>query len=66
MAFLCGPQKYMEAVRSHLLTAGWDESAIRQELFSSQLDEDGNAELKTKRPPVEGNWGHQNYRKRSL
>ena len=53
VAFLCGPQNYMDAVRSHLLATGWDESAIRQELFSSQLDEDGNAELQVKRLPVE-------------
>ncbi|MEL6580585.1 MAG: nitric oxide synthase oxygenase [Cyanobacteria bacterium J06621_12] len=53
VAFLCGPQSYMDAVRSHLVATGWDESAIRQELFSSQLDEDGNAELKVQRPPVE-------------
>ena len=45
VAFLCGPQGYMDAVRSHLLEAGWSEDAIRQELFSSQLDEEGNAEL---------------------
>ena len=53
VAFLCGPQNYMDAVRSHLIAIGWSESAIRQELFSSQLDEDGNAELRVKRPPVE-------------
>ena len=52
IAFLCGPQNYMDAVRSHLIATGWSASAIRQELFSSQLDEDGNAELKVKRPPV--------------
>lgn len=48
VAFLCGPQEYMNAVRSHLLAVGWAESAIRQELFSSQLDEDGKAELPVK------------------
>ena len=45
VAFLCGPQGYMDTVRSYLLEAGWSEDAVRQELFSSQLDEDGNAEL---------------------
>ncbi|MCC0176153.1 nitric oxide synthase oxygenase [Waterburya agarophytonicola K14] len=44
VAFLCGPQVYMDAVRSHLLEAGWADDAIRQELFSSKLDEEGNAE----------------------
>ncbi|MEL6928076.1 MAG: nitric oxide synthase oxygenase [Cyanobacteria bacterium J06600_6] len=53
VAFLCGPQNYMNAVRSHLLATGWSETAIRQELFSSNLNEDGNAELKVKRPPIE-------------
>ena len=45
VAFLCGPQSYMDTVRSYLINVGWSEDAIRQELFSSQLDEDGNAEL---------------------
>ena len=53
VAFLCGPQGYMNAVRSHLLAAGWSENNIRQELFSSRLDEDGNAEPPVKRTPVE-------------
>ena len=53
IAFLCGPQSYMNAVRSHLLEAGWAEEAIRQELFSSRLDEEGNAEPLIKRPAVE-------------
>ena len=53
VAFLCGPQSYMNAVRSHLLEAGWNEEAIRQELFSSRLDEEGNAEPPIKRPAVE-------------
>ena len=53
IAFLCGPQGYMNAVRSHLLEAGWQDEAIRQELFSSRLDEEGNAEPPIKRPAVE-------------
>ena len=44
VAFLCGPQSYMDAVRSHLINVGWSETDIRQELFSSQLDEEGNVE----------------------
>ena len=44
VAFLCGPQAYMNAVRSHLKEAGWTDEAIRQELFSSKLDEEGNAQ----------------------
>ena len=53
VAFLCGPSAYMDAVRSHLLDAGWSADNIRQELFSSRLDEDGNAEAPVKRAPVE-------------
>jgi nitric-oxide synthase, bacterial len=53
VAFLCGPQSYMDAVRSYLLEAGWAESSIRQELFSSRLDEEGNAESLSKRPAIE-------------
>ena len=45
IAFLCGPQSYRATVRSYLINVGWSQDAIRQELFSSQLDEDGNAEL---------------------
>lgn len=53
VAFLCGPQSYMDAVRSHLLNAGWTADAIRQELFSSQLDEEGNAEPPIKRAAIQ-------------
>lgn len=53
VAFLCGPQNYMKAVRSHLIAADWPENSIRQELFSSSLDEDGNAEPPIKRAAVE-------------
>ncbi|MGV2829624.1 nitric oxide synthase oxygenase [Myxosarcina sp. GI1(2024)] len=44
VAFLCGPSAYMDAVRSHLVEAGWQDDAIRQELFSSKLDEEGKAQ----------------------
>ena len=52
VAFLCGPQAYMDRVRSHLVSAGWLNEAIRQELFSSELDEEGNVEVKP-RPAVQ-------------
>ena len=52
VAYLCGPQSYMNAVRAHLVQAGWQETAIRQELFSSQLDEEGNAEPPLQRSAV--------------
>jgi len=51
IAFLCGPQGYRSTVRSYLINVGWSEDAIRQELFDSHLNEDGNVEL-VERPPV--------------
>jgi nitric-oxide synthase len=44
VAFMCGPQPFMDGVRSHLQSAGWQDHAIRQELFSSKLNEQGNAQ----------------------
>ncbi|MFB8789460.1 MAG: nitric oxide synthase oxygenase [Potamolinea sp.] len=44
VAFMCGPESYMKAVRGHLKEANWPNSAIREELFSSKLDEEGKAE----------------------
>lgn len=53
VAFLCGPPNYMNAVRSHLLEAGWSDTNIHQEIFSSRLDDDGNAEPPIKRAAIE-------------
>jgi len=54
VAFMCGPQAYMDAVRSHLKEVGWTDEAIRQELFSSKLDEEGKAQdPPTQRPVVQ-------------
>jgi nitric-oxide synthase len=44
VAFMCGPEVYMDGVRSCLKECGWADAAIRQELFSSTLDDDGKAE----------------------
>ncbi|MGD1920684.1 MAG: nitric oxide synthase oxygenase, partial [Pleurocapsa sp.] len=51
-AFMCGPTAYMDAVRSHLTQAGWADEAIRQELFSSKLDEEGKAQDPLPQRPV--------------
>ena len=54
VAFMCGPQPFMDAVRGYLQTADWQDHAIRQELFSSKLNEDGNAQtLTSQRPAVQ-------------
>ncbi|RAM50077.1 MAG: nitric oxide synthase NOS, partial [Hapalosiphonaceae cyanobacterium JJU2] len=54
VAFICGPQAYMDAVRGYLKQAGWPNVAIREELFSSKLDDDGNAQrVVPKRPAVQ-------------
>ena len=45
VAFMCGPQGFMDVMREYLQQAGWPDEAIRQELFSSQLDEEGKAEI---------------------
>ena len=52
VAFMCGPTTYMDAVRSHLITAGWQNEAIKQELFSSKLDEEGKAQDPMPQRPV--------------
>ena len=52
VAFMCGPQAYMNAVRSHLTEAGWNNEAIKQELFSSKLDEEGKAQDPMPQRPV--------------
>lgn len=44
VAFMCGPEPFMDGVRSYLQTAGWPDCAIRQELFSSKLNEEGNVQ----------------------
>lgn len=43
VAFMCGPQRFMDAIRDYLRQSGWQDTAIRQELFSSKLDEEGKA-----------------------
>ncbi|HBB35228.1 MAG TPA: nitric oxide synthase NOS [Cyanobacteria bacterium UBA8803] len=44
VSFLCGPQAFMDAVRDYLQVARWPTHAIREELFSSKLDEEGKAQ----------------------
>ena len=52
VAFMCGPTAYMDAVRSHLLETGWHNDSIKQELFSSKLDEEGKAQDPLPQRPV--------------
>jgi len=44
IAFLCGPVAFMKTMHDYLLGAEWPEEAIRQELFTSELDEEGAAQ----------------------
>ncbi|MEM9454327.1 MAG: nitric oxide synthase oxygenase [Myxococcota bacterium] len=41
IAFLCGPEGYLVAVRGYLLDAGWPDESIRLEVFSSNINDDG-------------------------
>jgi nitric-oxide synthase len=41
VAFLCGPDMYLETVQSYLHAAGWPEHAIRVEVFSSNVTDEG-------------------------
>ncbi|MCA9706506.1 MAG: nitric oxide synthase oxygenase [Myxococcales bacterium] len=41
IAFLCGPEAYLDAVRGYLLEAGWPDESIRLEVFSSNINEEG-------------------------
>lgn len=43
VAFMCGPETFMKSVRGYLQEAGWSNSFIREELFSSKLNEEGKA-----------------------
>ena len=52
VAFMCGPEAYMKAVRGHLKEVGWPNEAIREELFSSKLDEEGKAQAPVVRRPA--------------
>jgi nitric-oxide synthase, bacterial len=40
-ALLCGPDGFMGEAREHLLAAGWPESAIHRELFTSSVSVEG-------------------------
>jgi nitric-oxide synthase len=54
VAFMCGPEPFMDGVRGYLQSAGWPDRAIRQELFSSKLNEEGKAQpLMSQRPAVQ-------------
>lgn len=52
VAFMCGPNAYMDGVRSHLQAVGWKDEAIKQELFSSKLDEEGKAQDPLPQRPI--------------
>ncbi|BAY22095.1 FHA domain containing protein [Calothrix sp. NIES-2100] len=52
VAFMCGPEPFMDGVRSYLKTAGWPDCAIRQELFSSKLNEEGNVQTAIPQRPA--------------
>jgi nitric-oxide synthase, bacterial len=41
VAFLCGPDLFLETVQSFLRAAGWPEDAIRVEVFSSNVTDEG-------------------------
>ncbi|MBL8786333.1 MAG: nitric oxide synthase oxygenase [Deltaproteobacteria bacterium] len=43
LAFICGPDRFASDLRALLVDAGWPESALRIEVFTSQIDDDGNA-----------------------
>ncbi len=42
LAFVCGPDRYGADVVALLRTAGWPAEAIRIEVFSSKVDDEGN------------------------
>ncbi|MEZ4322334.1 MAG: nitric oxide synthase oxygenase [Myxococcota bacterium] len=42
LAFVCGPDAYMERVREWLVAAGWPAGSVRVEVFSSNVDVDGH------------------------
>ena len=52
VVFMCGPQTFMDTVRGYLQSANWPDIAIRQELFSSKLNEQGKAKIPTSQRPA--------------
>ncbi len=41
VAFVCGPEMFLETVQGHLRAAGWPDDAVRVEVFSSNVSDDG-------------------------
>lgn len=41
VAFLCGPDLFLETVQSYLRAAGWPDHAVRVEVFSSNVTDEG-------------------------
>jgi nitric-oxide synthase len=45
IAFICGPNRFADDVKAMLVETGWPESVIRVEVFTSKIDDDGNARV---------------------
>lgn len=43
LAFICGPDRYAEDMQAMLSAAGWPAERVRTEVFSSKIDDEGNA-----------------------
>lgn len=41
VAFLCGPETFLDALQEHLAAAGWPPEAVRVEVFSSNVNDEG-------------------------
>lgn len=41
VVFLCGPDMFLETVQSYLTAAGWPDEAVRVEVFSSNVTDEG-------------------------
>ena len=52
VAFLCGPDRYIAEVQAHLRAAGWPDSAVRSEVFSSRVDDEGHVKSKAPVAPA--------------
>ncbi|MCX4240726.1 nitric oxide synthase oxygenase [Paraliomyxa miuraensis] len=50
VAFVCGPERFLDEVRGHLRDARWPDEAVRVEVFSSNVNDEGEVlDLERKR-----------------
>jgi nitric-oxide synthase len=52
VAFVCGPDKFGTDLKGFLRCAGWPDDAVRLEVFSSKVDDEGNVQRTQRDDPA--------------